>query len=293
MNAIALPKNALSAPGPARMIEEIDDLLDHTTLGLYVAVVNREQIIVSLHHVDALTNAETDELLDQLGDAVQHRAIAIARFPSRFPEQKTREAAQEWVAQLGDHHSQVLDALLVSPTHWWSAMCHDEDCCPPAGRPRLAPRYPTLNRQTRQQLWDEWQRLMLCPQLLTDLKPTSTAVLVDGLIDLRLRDSILAHAGQNPDSRNAWRQLIIALLGDSNFSRNVALKTTLCALTYLEGDLKAARAIAEEALQIDGNYSLALLLHRGLVTKAPPGTLEAAFCNASIQELIGGEKLTA
>ncbi len=289
---IPLPSTQLKAPGPARMIEEIDCLLNQTTLGTYFAVISREQQLRALSSVSSTENGELEQLIDAMTEA-SDRAVVVMRFPERFPHERMRSCMRQWAQSLGDRESRILDVLLVSPTHWWSAMCHDEDCCPQTGRPRLSPRFSPLSSTERKRLWTEWQELRTDTHLSTTWEAERLATLIDGLVDLRLRDCILAHAGQHPDQRTAWTQLILVLLDNPNFSRNVALKTTLCALTYLRGDLNAARAIAEEALNIDGSYSLALLLHKGLVTKAPPGTLEAAFRNASIETLIDGEKMSA
>ena len=293
MKEVSLPSKNLTAPGPARMIEEIDSYLDDTSIGAYVVVTDRNQHINSLYALAEVENLSTNDFLESLALGELQRIVLLIRFPGRFPEQHLRGAARRWSNNLGMDHIRVLDTLLVGPTHWWSAMCTDPDCCPTVGRPRLQPRFPTLYRSERKRLWDAWQQLLNSHAQLADRTAEELAVLIDGLHDLRLRDSILAHAGQNPEMRGAWNTLIVDLLDNSNFSRNVALKTTHCALVYLQGNLKQARVIAEEALHLDGSYSLALLLHKGLVTKAPPGTLEAAFCNASIDVLIDDGLKTA
>jgi hypothetical protein len=274
------------------MIEEIDSLLEQTRFGAYFAVINRDQKLTSLKSVTAVENGELQQLIDDMTE-VSDRAVVLVRFPERFPEERMRSGVRQWAQSLGERESRILDVLLVSPTHWWSAMCHDQDCCPQTGRPRLSPRFTPLSGSQRKLLWTDWQELLSDNRLISEWAPERLATLIDGLVDLRLRDCILAHAGHHVDQRTAWTNVVLVLLDNPNFSRNVALKTTLCALTYLRGDLNAARAIAEEALNIDGNYSLALLLHKGLVTKAPPGTLEAAFRNASIEALIDGEKMSA
>lgn len=286
MKEMQLPAQPLIASGPARLIETIAPLLPSPRAILAVEV-SRNQTISRMWQLGLATlNQDTSLILGDLNQTDQARLVVLFSFNERLPESELRALAAEWLKKFSDAMPSILDALLVGPTHWWSALCRDTDCCPLLGRARIGIGERPLTTWQRRELWGQWQQLAGVSRQRAEFSHSDLAMLVASLSDVRLRDSILAHAGQNAEHREAWLSATSALMQLPDFKDNIALGTIVCALIYLQGNLKEARALAEKLLDRDGSYSLALLLHRGLVIKAPPHTLEAAFCNASISKLL-------
>jgi hypothetical protein len=217
------------------------------------------------------------------------RAVVLFRLEQRFPTDSEWLLIDTTRLQLEDQMHIIVDLLIVGSEYWWSALCSDEQCCPPAGRPRVDAR-TQLGPLKRRQLWKSWKTYAAVDESSSPVPAAAIDEMVAWLSDVRLRDLLLAHAGQNPDSRDKWLTTIESLRQIRSYSQLIPLGAVECSLLYLRGDLKAARATAEKLLQRDGTYSLAVLLHKGLVSKAPPSTLEAAFCNASICDLLGSDE---
>lgn len=286
MKLLPLPEEPLAATGPAKLIESISPHFP-SPRAILALEIDRSQTISRLWQLGHQTlPADSTLVFEDLRRSEQARIVLILTFNERLPEAGIRSLAEQWLTTFATEMPSVLDVLLVGPTHWWSALCHDSDCCPVLGRPRIGIGERPLTTWQRRELWGQWQQLAGISRQRAEFSEADLAMLVCGLADLRLRDLILAHAGQNAEHRDAWLTATRALTAMPEFKDNIALGTIVCALIYLQGNLKEARDLAEQLLDRDGSYSLALLLHRGLVIKAPPQTLEAAFCNASISQLL-------
>jgi hypothetical protein len=170
----------------------------------------------------------------------------------------------------------LLDILITDGRLWWSALCDDEKCCPHTGKE--IPSAGSINLTDRKKLWRQWNELhqkFVSHGTLTEA--FNWPRLVHSLFDIKLRDALLSELGKYPEKRSDWLNFLESIRHEHSLEKHVALTTVICAIHYLEGDLTAAQKSAEQALQRDGAYSLALLLHRGLSVKAPSEVLESAF----------------
>lgn len=291
MKLLPLPKRQLLAPGPARLLDNLEDFFESASEPAAVLVlIDRKQ------HVTSILAGEVDDFaikvgshLDGLDDTSGARAVLLRRFQQRLPNEGARTESQNWARLLADRMNIIVDILLVGPDFWWSSLCEDEECCPPFGRPRH-PENIQLSGRHRRHLWKCWKAFAAVEELQFQPNIDEIAEMIFWLSDVRLRDSVLAHAGQNPDSRIKWLTAVQTLRSQNEFSSDTPLGAVECSLHYLSGDLKQARHVAQQVLKRDGSYSLAQLLHKGLATNAPPQLLEAAFCNASIAVMLGEDE---
>lgn len=291
MKALTLPKNGLLAPGPARLIENLEGVFDSDAEpAVALLLIDRQQRVTSLLVGDVHQFSEQVAChLDGLDESEGARAVLLRRFTHRIPTEEIRAECQTWSQHLADRMNIIVDILLVGPHFWWSALCEDDGCCPPFGRSRAPEKLQITGRQ-RRLLWKHWKAFAGVDETYASPNDDDIAEMIFWLSDVRLRDSVLAHAGQNPESRERWLTAVQKLRCHPVFAHDTPLGAVECSLHYLSGDLKQARLVAQQVLKRDGSYSLAQLLHKGLAANAPAQLLEAAFCNASIDFMIGDDE---
>ncbi len=291
MKPLALPNKTILAPGPARLLENLDGVFKSHDLPPAACVfIDREQQVSAIHTADAAEFADdVADAIDQLDEPSGIRVVLLRRINTRLPSEQERSECESWARRLSDCMSVVVDILLVGPDFWWSTLCHDEGCCPPFGRPRNAKATQLTPRQ-RRHLWKCLRAYARVEDMGFEPSEDDIANMIFWLADIRLRDSVLAHAGQNKELRNKWLAAVQQLRAHPTFADETPLGSIECSLHYLAGDLRQARAVAQQVLKQDGSYSLAVLLHKGLLNNAPPDLLEAAFCNTSIDFLMGKEE---
>lgn len=110
---------------------------------------------------------------------------------------------------------------------------------------------------------------------------------VVGLQDIRVRDVVLHRLSQSPDLRVVAEWLRgVAITSPSPYAAAIY---TVCAAAYWQGGdgAKACEAL-EQALLLDPDYSLAMLLHRAIQAGMPPATWRQALQDTSEEECFTG-----
>jgi len=281
---ITINTPALTANGPQQLLRDFESYL--------APVVDGTEILILAVGSDGSVNGtwqatrDLTPTLPVLDDIAPYRVVIVLRIPDGTP----RAAQIVTVCWRGRMHlpqqmsgySMHCCACLVAG----GRRCATSRPAVPRGRLREFNTDATLGMPPvqRRHLWDTWQRMR-------DQRSVSQQPWLDqairGLRDVRLRDCLLADAGANHEHRLQWTSLFseIGMLPDC--ADNAVVITVLAAMHYLEGDDRTAETFLDNALRIEPNYSLAILLKRGLQMQAPASTVQTAFSNADIEKLLG------
>jgi hypothetical protein len=220
----------------------------------------------------------------------------------------------------GKHVLDVRDVLRVDGDRWWSLMCHDSECCPPAGRhiddavraevaaeftvrgvaplgardelarlimsdptaacvvaPFLATaRLPSTRGATARERWrDDSIAAIVATLTRDDSVPTDAdrlAVLIAGLEDVRVRDTVLWEATRlESEDLQAALPILAEAVRAAPSGRTAPVATCYAVAAWLVGDGARALVALERALADDPEYSLALLVLASIQGGLPPG----------------------
>lgn len=238
--------NPIKINGPAHLIEILSEkyLID---------VLKQNSVLVWLSADRKLVDvSKSSQMLDE--PYVIQLEIFPEEFPISFPPQ---------INFAGDTH--LLDYLLLTPTHWKSAICENENCCPPKGKP-----WSKLNDVSSSQestsLQADFNNLIFRSELGGQIDSESVTL----LSNLRFRDAWLVYLVSEPSEMeqkvNHWIQILeaSALLKESHI-----LLTLRGILSYLQNDRNTANSWITQALRLDSEYRLAQLVNRALENDAP------------------------
>ena len=218
------------------------------------------------------------------------------------------------VTAAGERGMHVRDAVHLGADRWWSLLCTDADCCPPAGRGidpdvqaevgaefALLGRAPVAGRgelvssmapdpgsmaavarvrpRTRSgRALERWRDAVLADVLdfvdagpARPVDPRKAARLLDGIADVRVRDTVLWEArGWEPDAVLRAADAMVVLLRGAPPGRCAPVATCVALLCWLSGDGARALVALDRAGSDDPGYSLAVLLAASIRSGLPP-----------------------
>ena len=222
---------------------------------------------------------------------------------------------------------EILDRLIICDDRWWSALCEDQQCCPPEGSEVLA--WPPADRAKESDDVSEcappsWladlgtagadacaafarQVDELAPSLVEAQSFEARLELIDRIDadvagnnvdastlaafnDVRLRDGLLRRWVF--ESASEHRLMIeSALIGAARSlppERSCPLLTVIAGIAWSRGEPVVARHCVQAALQHDPHYSLARLLQRALMHQVPARVWLQAVEATSMRECLVG-----
>jgi hypothetical protein len=220
----------------------------------------------------------------------------------------------------------LLDSLLVQNGTWRSVLCDDLMCCPEQGRALddvvdpltaaliaagsapyrsredLVAAFVPLALDDRQHEKRAAALAEIHPDRPVDMLPAVLKVLhsvgappwVDvatvcvGLQDVRVRDAVLRHLHESPQSRWAVRSALLALLSKVPADAYPAVACVLAGCAWLDGNGAVARIAIDRCREADPGYSLARLLDRALQHGIPPTVWADSLAAVSIDECLSG-----
>ena len=266
-----------------------------------------------------LADVEAREQLVVAGLDVRNRVLALAAWPldverpcdeaalaiMSWPDAVRGIAAVAYTESLSLDLSSVAHATAASGRdllqlvtagsgRWRSTTCSKPRCCPRTGNRYVGsqpghPRTDPLPGRTadpvgwRTELWDRWQAA------IADGVPREgrwRAALAGSLLDIPLRDALLAQSARNGGAaRPGIRSALHALQPGSTLGVALPLTTCLAAMLYLDSEIAASRALVNAVLMID-DYSLARLLRNGIDMRAPSSLLARSFAHFDPLDLL-------
>ena len=148
------------------------------------------------------------------------------------------------------------DILIFNDSHWKSALCNSEQCCPPAGKTYT----PSVTTCRAIAMWQD-----ALADTILNLQSSDFSSLLQTLNNLDVRDWVLAQALSA--HRSDWLSLLNAMRAGHN--TNVALLTILAGYYYAENKKNQTRSLLDQAQNIDSSYSLLVLLQRSIASDMP------------------------
>lgn len=208
----------------------------------------------------------------------------------------------------------VRDVVLQQGDRWWSLLCSDADCCPPAGRtidagvasevgaefallgrapmpdrdavvgsmaadPESAAAVARIRPRARSgRALERWRDAVLADLLdcvdagaEQSLTPSQAARLLDGVADVRVRDTLLWESREwTSDALVRATDALTVLLRCAPTGRRAPVATCVALLCWLSGDGARALVALDRAASDDPDYSLALLLAASIRSGLPP-----------------------
>lgn len=257
-----------------------------------------------------------DACVVHAGAPAARQALAVVFAPrGRADALPAARAIDQLEARLAEEGVDLLDALLADGDRWFSYRC-DGACCPregrvlePALRDRIAATFALegvasfpdrasvvasmardddAERAMRRRLpreprvWTERARSSVLAGPLravldgTELAPAQAARVLAGLVDIRVRDTMLWRLSRRDDPRIALSGLIGVLrAAPDGYVAPVATVTAIAA--WLAGDGARAVIALDRALADDPRHSLALLVEAALRAGLPPTAWRSAM----------------
>ena len=269
-----------------------------------------------------------DACVNHVGAAAAHEAIIVvfaSRGNDR--ELPFARAVDHLEARLAEHRVELIDALLADDERWFSYRC-DGPCCPIQGRcidpdvrmrvgaafalEGVAPfpdrdavvgslgRDPQAHQDVRRRLprrprtWTERSRdaVLRGPmrRLLagSPLDVSDSARVIAGLVDIRVRDTVLWRLSRVHDGRVVLPGFIGALrAAPDGYVAPIATVTAIAA--WLTGDGARASIAVERARAEDPDYGLALLVETALRAGLPPKVWRSAMVDLDERSCRYGE----
>ena len=286
-NQIPFPCHA-KIEGPKTLFQKIHKhlpALEKSDL-LYVWL-DIEDVIVGFEHL-GLEECELNELCIETPPACGTRSklVVICRADSK-------ETAREIAQKVKYSGLEPLDVLICTSERWWSHICTNEECCPKEGRPiderRNRPKQPDEVIQNRHEVWFKWLDIIEKHQdssLTISLERDTEMVLRDSLNDLAIRDCVLSHVAVASSNQRTWRRLIEHLITNGRTENNHVLYCLLAAISMSENERDRADFFTRQAILLEPNYSLSVLLQHGLEMKMATPRIISAFTHFSVEDLI-------
>lgn len=271
---------------------------------------------IDLHAAASPPAAWLDACVNHVGASAAHEAIIVVFASRGrdlgLPFARTVDRLE---ARLAEHRVELIDALLVDDERWFSYRC-DGPCCPAQGRcidpvvrmrvgaafalEGVAPfpdraavvgslaRDPQAHQGVRSRLpsrprtWTERSRdaVLAGPmrRLLagSPLGIAETARVIAGVVDIRVRDTVLWRLSRVHDGRVVLPGFIGALrAAPDGYVAPIATVTAIAA--WLTGDGARATIAVERARAEDPNYGLAVLVDTALRAGVPPTAWRSAM----------------
>lgn len=170
-----------------------------------------------------------------------------------------REALLDVAEDFGGLHSLYkLDVLVIRNNRWWSALCRDENCCPPEGN-ELPSAEVTIASDDDS----------LVAEVVADLQAGTAPVHFEQVVgSIPTRDRLLVKAADN----DLWEAIVTLTKHDESAQ---AWSVRACAY-FAKGDSEAALE-SVKAADLAGGTSLANLIRMGCEQGAPPALLLSAI----------------
>jgi hypothetical protein len=246
---------------------------------------------------------EVQRVVHRLATQTGEGRLLVVAYPDSIESWMSAPLRRE-VSSLDDVFAQVdvavSDVLVVCQGRWWSALCTDQSCCPPEGRPIPHPA-DTSVAVSREVALDEYalrpdealtridmtviadslpmdladradRALTLLTQLPDAVSPTLRAELGVLLQDVNVRDWVLLHVCEDPDSVVVDALVDLALTSPEVLRPRLAA-TAAAALYATTGRTIGVRALLTHA---DGE-TLAHLVETSIDMCVPPDTVRDLF----------------
>ncbi|MFM1787078.1 MAG: hypothetical protein RL228_1028 [Actinomycetota bacterium] len=271
--------------GPGQMMKNLaDQFPDLASEDLLTVWLSREDLAIGIEQFSpSSTVEEIDWSIPFLAPTEEcQKMVVICRAED---ESNARNLAKKF--DFEKHNP--LDALLVTREKWWSYFCKNQECCPKDGRPLNTVNLELDAIEQRHQIWLTW--LNLLNQVSTqmnnnDFKFEDEQSMRNSLDDLAIRDCVLNHLSINPDSHNAWIRIFDKFLESKLNYNNHVFNCLYAAIFFGVGDLKKADEFTKNALLLEPEYSLALLMQHGLEIKMDSRKIVSAFTHFTSEELL-------
>ncbi len=151
------------------------------------------------------------------------------------------------------------DILIFNETHWKSALCYSESCCPAGGK-RYIPQVTTCKAI---RLWQD-----ALADWIFDTFDNPNLELINTLENLDVRDWLLSRAisaGQND-----WYDFLCFL---AHHHESVALFTIIAGFEFSKGNDERTQNFLQKASAVKHDYPLLALLQRGFASAMPRDVL--------------------
>ncbi|HWC34633.1 MAG TPA: DUF4192 domain-containing protein [Mycobacteriales bacterium] len=271
------PTIRLSSPGD--MAIAIPMLLGyHPDESLVVSCLEGSAVALTMRF-DLADLPTTDRFATELADRVQ-RAAADVTFVAVFTAETPYGGSlphADLVEQLyADPRLRVVEAVLVSDRRWWSYLCPDPACCPPAGRPLDATSEVATSLSAAFALTGSG--------VLADRQALVDAVSLDSELDARAASRRVRQASREVQSMTAGRRtaeartLVDTLVERLEDPRAAVSDSEIALLAGLLHDVGARDDVLIQAVP-PGRRSAILWLLRDAVRRVPP-PYDAPLCTA-------------
>ena len=274
--------------GPRILFQKIHEYLPEIDDADFLyAWLDSDDILVSLEHFK-LPNLDRCDQNIETPEARGNRQklVVICRA-------LTKDAAKEIAQQIKYSEPEPLDVLVCTAERWWSHICSNEDCCPKEGRlineQKIRSKQSKAVIDARHQIWLKWLNAI---ELNKDADRSISIdedveeTLRKSLKDLAIRDCVLSHVAQKSDLQNVWRRLIEYLITNGKTENNHVLYCLLAAISMSEDERDRADFFTKQAILIEPEYSLSVLLQHGLEMKMATPRIVSAFTHFSVEDLI-------
>lgn len=274
--------------GPRTLFEKIHRYLPTISKpDLMYAWLDEEDLLVGLEHF-LLDEDTLDELTIKTPQTSDNRRklVVICRA-------KLKETAKLIAQKVEFSDPEPLDVLLCTSTRWWSHICTNEECCPKQGRlideKDGRPKQSSNVIEDRHQIWFKWL------SIIEKHKDRNRSINVDegleselrgSLSDLAIRDCVLSHVAVVGEMQTTWRRVIEHFLTNGNSENNHVLYCFLAAISMAENERERADFFTKQALLLNPDYSLSVLLQHGLEMKMATPRIVSAFTHFSVEDLI-------
>ncbi|MEN9693291.1 MAG: hypothetical protein RLZZ330_935 [Actinomycetota bacterium] len=286
-NQIAFPCHA-KIEGPKTLFQKIHSYLPELAAPDFLyAWLDAEDVLVGLEHFE-VDEDELEELCIKTPAACGNRQklVVICRA-------ELKETAKSIAQKIEFSAPEPLDVLVCTSTRWWSHICTNEDCCPKVGRlineQDCRPKQSEAIIQNRHQVWLNWLQVIeqnLDADRSVKINDDLETALRESLSDLAIRDCVLSHVATVGEKQTSWRRVIEHLLTNGNTENNHILYCFLAAISMTENDRARADFFTKQALLINPEYSLSVLLQHGLEMKMATPRIVSAFTHFTIEDLI-------
>jgi|GEM_PF-5171804 len=223
-------------------MESVGHLLPHEWSVVQLTLDDEIVEITEIHYKSILTEQRsTNYVLCSFRESLEIETSEVAQIPSS---------------------EYLRDIIIFNGTHWKSALCTSESCCPPDGKPYVSA--PTTCEAIN--LWQD----ALADWIITSTTPPEN--LLCSLSNLDVRDWLLSRA--IAATNNDWREFFQMLVKQYP---SVAIHTILAGFSYITHNKDALTVHLQKAKEFDENYPLLQLLQRGLSSSMPSKVLSESL----------------